>query len=189
MSRQKKIKTVQIEAEKKEVLMTNETVLDNIQTEIDLARVELEKVKKEIEEKKQEMDLAERRDYDDDEKRIVEKQITSTNERKASDNVIEQQKAYDNVPVTGRFMNLRNPGQPVKLPYIKYPDDPVKWHPFEHNKVYTIPRGFADQINDYYHMPKFIQREGPMNPDTPQSQVAAVDTSQKKYAFVPVGFN
>jgi hypothetical protein len=85
-------------------------------------------------------------------------------------------------------MNQRNPGQAVKLPYIKYPEDPVVWHNFEHNKVYTIPRGFADQINDYYHTPRFVQKEGAMDPNAPMSQISAVDTSNKKYAFVPVNF-
>lgn len=189
MSRQKKIKTVHSDQDKKEVLMTEEVVLEGIQTEIDLARTELERVKVEIEEKKKEMEFSSHRELDDEEKRIVAKQISSTDERKGMCKAIEKQKAYDNVPVTGRFMNLRNPGQSKRLPYHKYVDDPVKWWDFEHNKVYTIPRGFCDQINDYYHKPRFIQRQGPMDPNAPTSQISDIDTSEKLYAFVPTKFN
>ena len=158
------------------------------QTEIDLAKVELEKIKVEIEEKKKELQFEPRREISAEEKAITKKQISVTNEQRASDELIAKQKAYDNVKVTGRFMNQRAPGQPAKLPYIKYEDDPVKWHHFEHNKVYTIPRGFADQINDYYHTPRFIQKEGAMDPNAPSTQISEVDTSNKKYAFVPVNF-
>lgn len=174
--------------EKSEVKMTEEAVLDNVQTEIDLARIELEKVKVEIEEKKKELQFESRREISPDERESSKKQIAMTNERRASDDLIEKQKSYDSVKVTGRFMNQRAPGQAVKLPYIKYVDDPVKWHNFEHNKIYTIPRGFADQINDYYHTPKFVQKEGAMDPNAPSSQISEVDTSNKKYAFVPVNF-
>ena len=84
-------------------------------------------------------------------------------------------------------MNRRAPGNPAKLTYMKYADDPVKWYTFEDGKVYTIPRGFADQINEYYHRPIFIQKEGELDPSNP-SQIHAVDTSNKSYAFVPVEF-
>ena len=53
MARQKKIKTIQIEAQQ-EVNMSEAAVLENLQTEIDLARIELEKTRKEIAEKKAE---------------------------------------------------------------------------------------------------------------------------------------
>jgi hypothetical protein len=34
----------------------------------------------------------------------------------------------------------------------------------------------------------FVQRQGAMDPDNPESQIAAVDNSNKKYAFVSVGY-
>lgn len=193
MARQKKIKTIQME-EKIEGKMSGEIELESLQTEIDLARVELEKTRKEIAEKKSEIELMAKRDITKEEIKIIEKQITNSVKNDALKEKIESQKAYDNERVTGRFMNRRAPGQAVKLPYHKYPDDPIKWYPFEDGKVYTIQRGFADQINGgdetnpCYYTPKFAQKEGAMDPDRPESQIHHVDTSNKKYAFVPVNF-
>lgn len=178
MGRHKKNNTVQEEV-KKEEIMTEEVVLESIQTEIDQARLELEKTKVELEEKRKELSLK---------GDITEKQTTRGNEVKAKNNVIEQQKVIDNQKVTGKFINRRAPGQQVKLAYIKYDDDPVKWHVFEDGKVYTIPRGFADQINEYYHTPQFVQKTDLMDPNAPSSVIHEVDTSNKKYAFVPVNF-
>jgi len=185
MGRHKKNNTVQEEV-KTEVAMTEEAVLENLQTEIDLARKELEATKVAIEEKKHE--LSTRREITAEEVIISEKQQTRGNEKKAQSSVIEKQKAIDNQKVTGKFINRRAPGQQVKLCYIKYEDDPVKWHVFEDGKVYTIPRGFADQINEHYFTPQFVQKSDFMNPDAPTSAIHEVDTSNKKYAFVPIAF-
>lgn len=185
MGRHKKNNTVQEEV-KEEVKMTEEAVLDSLQTEIDLARKELESTKLALEEKKKELSV--KREVTAEEVAIIEKQATRGNESKAKSSVIEKQKEIDNQKVTGKFINRRAPGQSVKLSYIKYADDPVKWHPFEDGKVYTIPRGFADQINDYYYTPQFVQKQGMMNPDEPSSVIHEVDTSNKKYAFIPLAF-
>lgn len=174
--------------EETKAIMSEEKVLDSLQGEIDQARIELEKTKRMIEEKKAEIASSGRREIDANEMRIIEKQIATSNQKEAKSKVIEEQKRKDNEKVTGKFINRRAPGQSVKLPYMKYEDDPVKWHPFEDGKVYTIPRGFAEQINEYYHTPVFTKKEGPMDPNAPSSQIHAVDTSNKKYAFVPVNF-
>lgn len=177
--------------QKKEEKMSEEAVLDTVQTEIDIARLELEKIKVQIEEKKKELQFQPKREISEEEKKIVDKHISYIDERKSVSEAIAKQKAYDNVKVTGKFMNRRAPGQSVKLPYIKYADDPVKWYPFEDGKVYTIPRGFADQINEYYHTPQFIQKQGEQahsNVIGENSAIAEVDRSNKKYAFVPVSF-
>jgi hypothetical protein len=187
MARHKKIKTVHIE-EKPEVSMSDEQQLESLQTELDLARVELQKTKLEIEENKQQLQQVSRRELDDQEKSIVAKQVSRTNESEAKKAVIEAQKAHDNEMVTGRFINRRAPGQPAKLTYMKYADDPVKWWTFEDGKVYSIRRGFADQINDYYHTPQYVQKEVDMDPNRPQSAIDNIDKSNKKYAFVPVAF-
>ena len=188
MSRQKQNKSIHLEETKSEVKMKEEAVLDSVQTEIDVARAELEKVKVEIEEKKKELKSEPRREISKEERESSKNQLTTLNEQKAADSLIDQQKAFDNVKITGRFMNRRAPGQPAKLTYIKYADDPVKWYNFEDGKVYTIPRGFAEQINDYYHTPVFTQKQGAMDPNAPTSQISEVDTSNKKYAFVPITF-
>lgn len=165
------------------------TELELIQQELDLVRVELEKTKLEIEEKKKALvnvpSVPE----------VVKDAPTISVEGQSLMAKIAAQKAYDNVMVTGKFSNLRAPGQHVKLPYIKYADDPVKWYKFEHGQVYTIPRGFADQLNGgseenpCYYMPHFIKNEGAIiDPNQPESGIHAVDTSNKKYMFSPINF-
>jgi hypothetical protein len=189
MARPKKDNTIKEEEktliDRKE--MSDEQQLEGLQTEIDKARVELERTRLEIQEKKKELQYSGRREIDADERALIDKQVSRINEKKTSEDVVAKQKLIDNEQVTGRFMNRRNPGQSIKLPYIKYADDPVRWWHFEEGKVYTIPRGFADQINEHYHMPRFIQKDGIQAPDG-TSAIHSVDTSNKKYAFVPVGF-
>lgn len=163
-------------------------VLDNIETEVDAKRKELEQLKSEIKETKKELKLQKKREYSEKENEIADKQSSGFVKNAALKEKIEKQKDFDNAKVTGKFYNLRNPGQTVKLTYMKYQDDPVKWYEFEHGKVYTIPRGFADQLNDYYHTPRFIKNDGPMDPSKPMSQISEVDTSNKRYSFVPLNF-
>jgi hypothetical protein len=187
MGRKRKNNVIQEEM-KLEGTMSGEETLETIQKEIDKARVELETTKREVEEKKLEMQRKPYRELDKDEERIVEKQVTMSNERESLKAKIEAQRAYDSELVTGKFMNRRAPGQTVKLTYLKYETDPVKWYEFQDGKVYTIPRGFAEQLNEHYHTPHFIQKQGDMDPNRPSSAIHEVDTSNKKYAFVPVTF-
>lgn len=193
MARHKKNNTIQLEV-KEEVKMTD-TIIENdaekeieaIQAETDRVRQELEAARKELAETKQKIETP-RRVYTEEEERLCEKQLTSGNERKALAEKIAAEKAYDNVMITGRFMNRRAPGQPAKLTYGKYADDPVKWYTFEDGHTYTIPRGFVEQINDYYHTAIFQQKTGIMDPDRPESIIEHVDRSNKKYAFIPLNF-
>lgn len=158
--------------------------LDNIKIQI-----ELEKAKLELEELRAKSRAMSSRVLDENEIRIDEKMIATRNENKAAAERIRSQKEYDDVKVTGRFLNRRAPGQMAKLAYIKYETDPVKWYELHDGRTYTLPRGFVDQINEYYHSPQFIQKTGPIeDPDDPGSQIAEVDKSNKKYAFVPIGF-
>jgi hypothetical protein len=208
MARRKKNISLQIE-QREEVMTEDQTTtieqlelpIDNqvemMQQELDQARLELEKTKQEIEERKhqlQQLKFTPGREISQEEKRLVEKQITMTNEMSTLSSKIEAQRKRDSELVTGRFMNRRAPGQPVKLPYIKHNTDPVKWYPLEDGKVYTIPRGFADQLNGgtdddpCYYTPKFIQKQGEMDPDKAESAIHAVDSSNKKYGFVPLNF-
>ena len=195
MARHKKIKTVHIE-EKTEVPMTDEQELESLQTELDLARSELQKTKLEIEENKQQIQQVNaRRELDEQEKSLVAKQISRTDAKDAVREKIEAQRVYDSEMVTGRFINRRSPGKKEeKLTYHKHGTDPVKWYPFADGQVYTIPRGFADQINGgtpsdpHYYTPGFNQAQPEMDPNKPNSAIHTVDTSNKKYAFVPLGF-
>ena len=170
--------------------MTEETAtIEAVETDIDLKRKELNEINAAIEEKKSKLKRMERREYSAKENEIADKQIATQVKGDANKEKIERQRQFDSVMVTGKFYNLRNPGQAVKLTYAKYAQDSEKWWNMEHGKVYTIPRGFADQINDYYYTPKFIKREGPLDPNAPnQSQISEVDTSNKRYSFVPLNF-
>jgi len=140
--------TLECKMTSEEIKKTTEQMIEEVQIELDLARLDLEKTRLEIAQQKHELSLMKvtpSREITQQEKDLSEKQVTMSNEKQTLKEKIEKQKAYDSVMVTGRFMNRRAPGQPVKLPYIKYETDPVKWYPFEDGKVYTIPRGL--QIN------------------------------------------
>jgi hypothetical protein len=192
MGRHKKIKNIQLE-EKREVVMAVDTedqvnTLESLESEIDRTRAELEAVKLELEEKKQQSKALPMREVDADEMILVKKQQSRSTAGKAAADMIEKKKASDNVMVTGKFINRRAPGQPAKLTYLKYEDDPVKWYTLEDGKVYTLPRGFADQINEHYYTPHFTQKQGLMDPNAPTSAIHDIDTSNKKYAFTPVNF-
>lgn len=161
-------------------------------SELDLLKVqiEIEKAKLELEEIRAKSRALSSRIYDEKEIAISDKMISNQNADRTAAEKIRTQKEYDNVKVTGRFMNRRAPGQMVKLPYIKYDDDPVKWYEFHDGRTYTIPRGFADQLNEHYYSPVFVQKTGPIdNSDDPGSQIAEVNRDNKKYAFVAIGFN
>lgn len=202
MGRQKKIKSLQIEEKKKEVIMTEENespemTLESIQQEIDKARQELEQTKLAIEENKHELKMQPRRQVDANEQRIIDKQINNTNKSKIKEDIVEKQRIYDSVMITGRFINRRSPRQTVKLTYMKHATDPVKWYIFKDGGTYTIPRGFADQLNGgdeknpCYYTPVFIQKQGPQefsDKAGENSAIAEVDTSNKRYAFVPLSF-
>ena len=202
MGRHKKIKSIESK-ENKEVVMTVETedhvnTLESLESEIDQKRAELEKVKVEIEEKKAAAKAMPMREVDEDEMVIVKRQGARTAASAGLKEKIEKQKAYDNVKVTGKFINRFKPGQPEKLLYQKYEDDAVKWYTFQDGQVYTIPRGFADQINGgtendpMYYKPRFTEKQGHQVIDPSRvgenSSIGEIDTSDKKYQFVPVNF-
>lgn len=179
--------------EKTEVCMSNSATmiapeaLEELESEMDRVRIELQNTKNELEAKKEELKNIPAVVKD------VAPSVQVKNQGLAEK--IAAQKAYDNEMVTGKFSNLRAPGQHAKLTYHKYADDPVKWYTLEHGKTYTIPRGFADQINGgdesnpCYYTPRFIKNENVIvDPDSPGSGIAAVDTSNKRYMFSPINF-
>jgi hypothetical protein len=194
----KKIKTVQLDFEEKlldkpnideptEVCMANvyDEAIEEVQKELDLARLELEKTRLEIETKKQELKLV-------GNTAVVKPAETPsvTIKNTGLSEKISAQKASDNEMVTGKFYNLRVKGQQAKLTYMHHADDPVKWYTFHHGEVYTIPRGFADEINNHYHTPHFIKNEGAIiDPSNPESGIHAVDKSDKIYSFTPINFS
>jgi len=187
----KKTQQVQLEFEdtrsldeKTEVYMgvAVEENLEEIQKELDLARVELENTRLEIETKKQELKAMPIQAKSVESPAIAIKNTTGLAK-------IAAQKVTDNEMVTGKFYNLRVKGQQAKLTYMHHADDPVKWYVFQHGEVYTIPRGFANEINEHYHTPRFLKNENViLDPSNPESGIHAVDTSDKMFSFVPLNF-
>jgi hypothetical protein len=195
MGRRKKNINVELKLEQydlpltEEVKMSETQTLDSLETEIDKARAELEATKLEIAEKKKQLEITPLRKLEDDEVVIMKRMETRSVASEGLRQKIAQQKAYDSEMVTGKFINRRHPGKvSEKLTYMKYETDPVKWYDFCDGKVYTIPRGFSDQINNDYYSPHFIQKTQALDPNQPASSIHDVDTSNKKYAFVPVNF-
>jgi len=214
MGRPKKARNVI--SDKKEVTMTEENKIESLETEdvnnedsediektqseLDLVRIDLELAKKELREmqlKKTEPQYKPKREIDHEEKAAIDRINSRRSQSNGLKAKIEKQKEYDSVLVTGKFINRRVPGRSEKLPYHKYETDPIKWHTLVDGKVYTIPRGFADQINGgseedpMYYTPRFIQKQGEVIiSDTvgENSSIAEVDTSNKKYSFVPINF-
>lgn len=159
---------------------TQETTAEKVWDEVNEASKELARIRREIEECKAAL-----------QKQPEKGTIFVSNHSDSLKDKIEQMKARDNEKITGRFFNRRAPGRPAKLTYNRYADDPVKWYWFEDGKVYTIPRGFADEINEYYHTPIFVKKTGELDPSDvvgENSVIAEVDRSQKKYAFVQAGY-
>ncbi len=166
-------------------------------TEIEKLRLEIETMKKQLEQKNISPKFIASREIDEDEMLIVKKQLTSQSRNSAGQEIIAKQKAKDNEMVTGKFINRRAPGKMEKLPYLKYADDPVVWKEFYDGQVYTIKRGFADQINGgddnnpCYYTPQFVQKTGELVPSEKigeNSQIHEVLTHNKKFAFVPINF-
>jgi hypothetical protein len=186
MGRKKKEKQIEVPMAQ-EIVTENE--VETMRQELDQARIELEKTRIEIEAKKKELGtlILPKRELSEEEQAIQDKQIKGFVKNDALKEKNEAQRAYDNVMVTGKFINRRAPGNPAKLTYYKHLGDVDKWYTFEDGKVYTIKRGFADQINEHYHRPIFVQKDGELDPANP-SQIHHVDTSNKCYAFVPVSF-
>ena len=157
---------------------------DNMTNELETANNELDTVRKQLEDAKRELIEAKKagakRDLSDSEIASIDKSITNGNSRSALAAKIEKMRIYDSEMVTGKFLNLRNPGKSEKLTYGKYATDVDKWVTFAHGATYTICRGFADQINEYY---------ADISYDKSDKENQALEPRQirrNKYAFVTV---
>ena len=205
MARQKKIKTLQEKETPQEnmsdtntlegtvsenqLVLFNHEELENLESEMDRVRKELEEAKLQLAQKKNE--LVATPQISEDEKMLIQSRSDKRTASVAAQRKMEIQKAKDNELVTGKFINRRAPGQSVKLTYMRYQDDPVKWYTFNDGGVYTIKRGFSDEINEHYHTPHFIQKQGDQNLGGQlgeNSAISHVDRSNKKYAFIPLSF-
>jgi len=59
---------------------------------------------------------------------------------------IDEQRARDSKPVTGKFKYPEKPGDTLVFPYRKYKKEPIKIWKFTDGAVYTIPRGIANHL-------------------------------------------
>ena len=106
---------------------------------------------------------------------------------------VEEEKRYCQSKVTGKFLNIRAPGKSVKLPYYKHVGDPCIWYELKHGQVYTIPRGFADQLNgkgyDGYFKITWIPLNKQISQDMDDKRGLETEPIYEPiYQFVPVDF-
>lgn len=188
MSRPKNSKNIiKPEEDMSEELEKMKLEMEKMTSELQLAKEQLSQTKTELEDRNIEIRTKGGRLISSDEIDFSKKQVGMSNDKAALKEKIEKQKSYDNQMVTGKFLNRRAPGQAAKLTYMKYDDDEVKWYTFVDGQTYTIKRGFVEQINEHYCTPLFNQQNQPINSDG-GSIIESVDTSNKKYAFVPSNF-
>jgi len=71
------------------------------------------------------------------------KSMTPANKAK-----IEKQKKEDSKIVKAEYMNSRGRHERLTKPYCRYAGDPIQvWH-FIPGKVYEVPKGLVDEVND-----------------------------------------
>ena len=104
---------------------------------------------------------------------------------------VEKQKKEDARIVNAEYMNSRGAHERLTKPYCKYAGDPIQiWH-FIPGKIYVVPMGLVNEVNDTNKVMK--KREGlvsiddnPVNRD--QSPLARDEEGQWLHKFVPVAF-
>lgn len=105
---------------------------------------------------------------------------------------LERQKKEDARIVKAEYMNSRGKHERLTKPYCKYAGDPIQiWH-FIPGKVYEIPMGLINEVNDKNkHLPK---RSGLVSIDgNPiRKDEAPLDRDEEGdwlHRFSPIGFN
>ena len=104
---------------------------------------------------------------------------------------LEAQKKQDAKLVKAEYMNSRGRHERLTKPYCKYAGDPIQvWH-FIPGKVYEVPLGLVNEVNDKNKVMK--RREGLLSiDDAPvQKSETPLDRDQEGdwlHRFSPVGF-
>lgn len=104
---------------------------------------------------------------------------------------MERQKKEDARLVKVEYLNSRGKHERLTKPYCKYAGDPIEtWH-FIPGKVYEVPLGLVNEINDKNKIMK--KREGLLSlDDVPVQKNSAPLTKDEEgewlHRFVPVGF-
>lgn len=104
---------------------------------------------------------------------------------------MEAKKKEDSKIVKAEYMNSRGPHERLTKPYCKYAGDPIQiWH-FIPGKVYEVPLGLVNEVNDKNKIMK--RRSGLLSLDgTPvQQNEAPLDRDEQGewlHKFSPIGF-
>ena len=104
---------------------------------------------------------------------------------------VEAQKKNDSKVVKAEYMNSRGRHERLTKPYCKYSGDPIQiWH-FIPGKVYEVPLGLVNEVNDSRkHIPK---RSGLVSVDgqsvkADESPLEKDESGDWLHKFVAVGF-
>ena len=104
---------------------------------------------------------------------------------------LEKQKKEDARLVKAEYMNARGRHERLTKPYCKYAGDPIQiWH-FIPGKIYEIPLGLVNEVNDKNkHIPKrsgLVSIDGePLRKD--ESPLDRDEEGEWLHKFVAVGF-
>jgi hypothetical protein len=105
---------------------------------------------------------------------------------------LERQKKEDSKIVKAEYMNSRGRHERLTKPYCKYSGDPIQiWH-FIPGKVYEVPLGLINEVNDTMkHIPKrsgllSVDGEAVRKDERPLDKDMSGDWLHK---FVPAGFS
>lgn len=104
---------------------------------------------------------------------------------------LERQKKEDARLVKAEYMNSRGRHERLTKPYCKYAGDPIQiWH-FIPGKVYEVPLGLVNEVNDKNKVMK--KRSGLVSLDEKNvtedgSPLATDQEGEFLHKFIPVGF-
>jgi len=104
---------------------------------------------------------------------------------------LEKQKKEDSRFVKSEYMNSRGRHERLTKPYCKYAGDPIQiWH-FIPGKVYEVPLGLVNEVNDKNKIMK--KREGLISVDgnsvnRDESPLNRDEEGEWLHKFVAVGF-
>ena len=104
---------------------------------------------------------------------------------------LEKEKKEDARLVKAEYMNSRGKHERLTKPYCRYAGDPIQiWH-FIPGKVYEVPKGLVDEVNDKSKVLK--RRSGLVSIDgeavnKDESPLDADQDGEWIHKFVPVGF-
>ena len=104
---------------------------------------------------------------------------------------MEKQKKEDSRLVKAEYMNSRGKHERLTKPYCRYAGDPIQiWH-FIPGKVYEVPLGLVNEVNDKSKIMK--RREGLLSIDgnpvqKNEAPLAKDEEGEFLHKFVPVGF-